>query len=89
MNTHKYYVRVYPRDKEKFEEYLDRNGIINKWLSTDIGIAFGTSIYSIDLTDNQASVMKLSFKLVGCLNLNKALDAQIARSTLAKSKKTV
>jgi hypothetical protein len=89
MNTHKYYIRVFPEDKERFEEYLDRNGIRNKWLATDIGVSFGTSIYSLDITDNQASVIKLSFKLIGCLNLNKALDGQLARSLLAQSKKSV
>jgi hypothetical protein len=89
MNIHKYYIRVFPEDKERFEEYLDRNGIKNKWLSTDIGVISGTSIYSLDITDNQASVIKLSFKLIGCLNLSKALDAQVARSTLAQNKKTV
>jgi hypothetical protein len=83
MNTHKYYIRVFPEDKERFEEYLDRNGIRNNWLSTDIGTGFGTSIYSLDITDNQASVIKLSFKLIGCLDLNKALDAQLVRRSLA------
>jgi len=79
MNTHKYFVRVYPEDNTKFEEYIERNGIEGRWVSTDMGVGKGSSMYSLDLNDNQASAMKLSFKLVGFLNLKKVLDAQIAR----------
>jgi len=88
-DINKYYVRVYPEDNDKFEEYLDRNGITGKWLSTDMGPGKGSSMYSLDLSDNQASAMKLSFNLIGCLNLKKALDAQLDRRALAHCEKPV
>jgi fibronectin type 3 domain-containing protein len=82
--SHKYYVRIYAEDKPKFQDYLVRNGISAECLSVDIGMGKGSSMYSIDLTYEEASAMKLSFNLVGLLNLKKVLDAQLARKTLAQ-----
>ena len=81
----KYYVRVYPEDKDRFQEYLIRNKIEGECLSTDIGMGKGSSMYSVLVSNAQASAMKLSFNLIGLLNLKRALDAQLTRRSLAQN----
>lgn len=81
MQRLKYYVRVSAEDRSGFDEYLKRNSIQFFWLSTDVGPGNGSSMFSLNLTDEEASAMRLSFDLIGFLNFTRALDAQVARRT--------
>lgn len=72
MNN-KYYVRVKAADVLKFEEHTARNGLQYDLLSND----FGTSMYSMMMDDEEALSLKLSFPLVGCLNIKRALGRTV------------
>lgn len=66
----KYYVRVKATDVQKFEEHIARNNLTQyELLSND----FSTSMYSMMMDDEEALSLKLSFPLVGCLNIKRAL----------------
>jgi len=65
----KYYVRVKSVDVPQFEEHTARNNLQYELLSND----FNTSMYSMMLDDQEALSLKLSFPLVGCLNIHRAL----------------
>lgn len=71
MKDNRYYVRVYSEDARAFEIYLSQNEIKNKHLSTDL--VDGSCMYSMRLTREAASAMKLSFNLKGMMDFGKTV----------------
>lgn len=77
MKKSQYFVRVLPDDNDSFQDYMERNGIEGKFVSIDLSKSGGGMMYSVQLTHEEASTMRLSFNLSGFLNLNRALDRQV------------
>lgn len=79
MTKTRYYIRVSSEDNNSFQDYLERNGIEGTFLSIDMGSGGGSIMYTAVLNPEEASTMRLSFSLVGFLNLNRALNRQVER----------
>jgi hypothetical protein len=81
MKTSKYFIRVNPADCKKFTDHLSRNHIKNELLSTHIGPINGSMMFSMRLTREEASLIKLSFNLVGMMNFDKTMDNLVEQRT--------
>lgn len=65
----KYYVRIKTEDIPRFEVYAADNGIDITHLSND----FKSTMYSANMSGEEALSLSLSFPLVGCLNFQKTM----------------
>jgi hypothetical protein len=75
----RYYVRVTPEDNDPFQDYMVRNGLEGKYMSTDMQKNGVSMMYTLKLTPEEASTMRLSFSFLGFLNFNRALNRQVER----------
>jgi len=75
----RYYVRVTQQDNDSFQDYLERNGVDAKFMSTDMTKDGVSMLYTAILNEEEASTLRLSFNFVGFLNFNRALNRQVER----------
>lgn len=80
MKDSRYYVRIHSDDVRDFEIYLSRNAIKNEF----VGLSFAgqSSIYTMRLTREQATVMKLSFNLKGFLDFNRTPGKKFSKNVV-------
>jgi hypothetical protein len=75
----RYYIRVTQEDNDSFQDYLERNGIEAKFMSTDMTKGGLSMMYTTRLDTEEASTLRLSFNFLGFLNFNRALNRQVER----------
>lgn len=72
MNINRYYIRVTPKDSIRFEQHLLLSNIPYRADQIPTGPA-GTCLYIVDTDKTTELSLKLSFSLIGCVNINETL----------------
>lgn len=76
MKQAQYYIRIDSSREKEFTEFLDRNSISYRQLSSDYN---KTAMFSMKMNKEEAIIVKISFQTVGFLNFTNILGKQ-ARS---------
>jgi hypothetical protein len=86
MQSDKYFVKVALSDLKPFEEHLRINGVLGAvHMSSDMTPSGGHAMFSIIMNTQQALSLKLSFPLLGCMNVKRVLDKQLNQSHVVET----